>query len=100
MIVRARSLRLRSGQALLDSKSLRMTAVAELDLQTGLGALLQPPFQPASIFFQQKTASSKTLAKDAMRLRIACCARNPLLPHLVLAGRKPFLWQDLDQPSV
>ena len=35
-----------------------------------------------------------------MRLRIARGTRNPLLAHLVLAGREPFLRQDFDQPRV
>src|ERR1700682_5595050 len=65
-----------------------------------LRALLQPAFQPASIILQKERAATKTLAKNAMRLGIARCACNPLLPYLVLAGREPFLRQDFDQPGV
>ena len=49
---------------------------------------------------QQKTSYSEALAKDAMGLRIAIGAWDPLLPNLILAGRKPLLWQNLNQSSL
>jgi len=32
-----------------------------------------------------------------MRLRVAIGAWDPLLPNLILAGREPLLWQNLNQ---
>src|ERR1017187_1274011 len=62
-----------------------------------LRAALHPFRQPAAILLQQKGSYAKAFADDAVRLGIAGGARNPLLPHAVLRGRKPFLRQYLYQ---
>jgi len=63
-------------------------------------SLLEPSFQSAAVFLQQKRPHAEAFADDAMRLGIARGARDPLLAHLVLRGGEPFLGQHLDQPGV
>src|SRR2546429_1934699 len=60
-------------------------------------AFFHPLFQPASIFFEQKTSYSKTLAENSVRLGIACRPRDPLPADFILAGREPLLRQHFHQ---
>src|SRR5579864_4265403 len=75
----------------------RQPAISAIPLTT---RLVQPPFQPATILVQQERTYSVALANNPMRLRIARCARDPLLPHPILRRRKPLLRQHLNQPRM
>ena len=62
-----------------------------------LGAFLDPTFQPATVFLQQKAAHAKALAENAVRLRVAGCSGNPLSAHIILAASEPLLRQHFQQ---
>ena len=56
--------------------------------------------QAAPVFFQQKRSYAEALSHQAMRLRIARGARDPLGADIVLRGGKPLLRQHFDQSCV